>query len=635
RILISYNNQCWRHTILDENCHVNGELRKIMAAWRKTGHPFLVNRDEIGGYDAYGTPGVYYLPSERIVYENFKAYGALGYNGSSLCVNSPFPDHLKYTEKASPYYGKNLFWYAMWQICYLSSLSLWDPNYDFEKEYETINRLYYGSAWDNGFRDFRRMLTKYFTETPGCMGWGGKPSPLGRCLDQAGAEETLKALLEKAVAAAKKDKDPRVLKHVLRDKEIFFLTWLAYRKIYLENFKELTVYKQTAPIRIDGILDEPDWKNANVLSNFKAGGRTKKGTEVRQSFARIVYAPDTLYIAVECMEPTPEKIVAGEKVSRDDTGWAALGNAVELFYNYPDMGEKYYHLAINSKGQIIDAIQSPYSRNDKFRTQAKFAVKVLEDRWILEIAIPCSEIGMKCYDGGAWKINVARQRKLQLDPKSREIFAEASSACNNGAFHGSFNFVNMNFAESRLARGTNTSPWRNGTFDHLLPDPQLRKADRYSRYGTWRFEDERRMVPPSWRISEKAEGICKRENGNCFIRLEKGYISQYFLSEGKGKISIRFRARGKGSFWLWTCSYRDYRKEENGNGYKPLKETNVLKPFQLTDQWQTFTAEAVKTGIPTERIGVRFLVKDKSVLELDDVHVTLIPERPAREADGE
>ena len=54
-----------------------------------------------------------------------------------------------------------------------------------------------------------------------------------------------------------------------------------------------------------------------------------------------------------------------------------------------------------------------------------------------------------------------------------------------------------------------------------------------------------------------------------------------------------------------------------------MKETNKLQPFSLTDQWQTFTAEAVKTGIPTERIGVRFLVQENSILDVDDVYVTL------------
>ena len=623
QIFISYNNQCWRHTIYDPQCHVNKELRKIMAAWKKTGHPYLVNREEIGGYDGYGTPGVYYLPSEKILFENFKTYKSLGFHGSSMCINSPYPAHLKFLEKSAPYYGKNLFWYAMWQICYLSSLSMWNPDYDFEKEYDTINRLYYGKAWDNGFREFRKMLTKYFIETPSCMGWGGKPAPLGRCLDQAGSEEKLKSLLEKALAAAKQDKDPRVLKNVLRDKEIFELTWLAYRKIYAQNFKELNVYKQTAPIKIDGILDEPDWKNANALSNFKPGGRTPKGTKIQQTYARIVYSLDTLYIAVECMEPTPEKIFAGKNVRKDEKGFGELGNDIELFYSYPDMGEKYYHLAINPNGEIIDAVHGPYSRDESFNTKAKFATKVLKDRWILEIAIPCNEIGMKCYDGASWKINIARQRKLKPDPGKNQLFAEFSSACNNGAFHGAFNFVNMIFTESRFAKGSNTAPWKNATFDHVVPDSKLRKALRYSRYGKWKFEDQEKMVPSEWHISSNAVGTCKREKGNYYIQLEKGYITQYYIADGKGKLKIRFRARGKGAFYLWTCNYRNYTKEEKGNGYKILTGTNKLQPFKLTNEWQTFEAEAVKTGIPTERIGVRFLMQENSILDVDDVFVAL------------
>ncbi|MBR4666516.1 MAG: DUF4838 domain-containing protein, partial [Lentisphaeria bacterium] len=415
-VMISYNHQCWRHSIIDPACSVNDELRKIMRLWKKTGHPLIYNRDEIGAYDGGGSPGVYYLPSEKVLFDNFKAYKDLGFAGSSFCVNSPFSKMSKKMKNAAPYYGKNLFWYAMWQICYLSSLSMWDPDYDFAKEYETVNSLYYGKAWEGGFKEFRTLLTKYFTETPGCMGWG-LGAPLGRCLDQAGSEEKLLGLLDKAIAAAKDDQDPRILKHVLRDKEIFLATWIKARREYLANFRELNVYRRTAPIKIDGVIDEPDWKNADVLTGFKPGGMTKKTVQVQQSYVRVTYDTDTLYIAVECMEPQPEKIVAGKTVPRDDKGWAVLGNSVELFYNYPDMAERYYHLAINSNGQVIDAKHGPGWRDAAFRTSAKIATRVLKDRWILEIAIPASEIGMKCYDGATWKLNVARQRKIS-DPAS-------------------------------------------------------------------------------------------------------------------------------------------------------------------------------------------------------------------------
>ena len=124
------------------------------------------------------------------------------------------------------------------------------------------------------------------------------------------------------------------------------------------------------------------WKNADALANFKAGGHTPKGTKVQPTTVRVTYDPDHLYIAVECMEPYPDKIIAGKNINGV---WKKLGNHLELFYNYPDMAEKYYHLAINSNGEVIDAIQHSISKRDNsFNTRAKIATKVLKDRWILE-----------------------------------------------------------------------------------------------------------------------------------------------------------------------------------------------------------------------------------------------------------
>ncbi len=623
-VMISYNNECWRHGITDPKCSVNREFRNILGAWKKTGHPFVVNRDEIGAYDGGGSPGYSYLPSEKVLFENFKSYKQLGLSGSSFCVASPFPPELKFLKKTAPFHGKNLFWHAMWQICYLSSLSMWDPDFDFEKEYETINSLYYGKAWAGGFREFRTLLTKYFTETPGCMGWG-LGAPLGRCLDPAGSEEKLLALLDKAAEAAKTDPDPRALQHVLRDREIFLATWIPARRSYLENFKELTAYRRTAPIRIDGVLDEPDWKNADALSGFKPGGQTPKTAKIQQSYVRVVYDTDTLYVAVECMEPHPERIVAGKKVARDDSGWSDLGNSVELFYNYPDMAEKYYHLAVNSHGQVIDARHGPGFRDAAFTTGAKIAARVLKDRWIMEIAIPASEIGMKCYDGSTWKLNAARQRKIaDPDSGSGAILSESSS-CSNGAFHGAANFVNVKFAPARvsgLRQGQDVSSWKNPDFNTAVPDAKRNRFDRFKNRKNWRFADEKELVPAAWRISADAAGsYLNGPEGNYFVRLEKGYITQYFIPHCKGRLKISFQARGKGAFHLWTASYRN-KKDRSAKGYDILKATQKYRKWDLTPEWKTYRLETEMTGVPTERIAVRFTVRPDSVLELDNVYVS-------------
>ncbi len=626
RVIISFNNQCWKHTITDKKCTVNAELLRIMAAWKKTKHPFIVNRDEIA---ANGSVGSNFLPSERVLYENLKSYPSIGFSGTYFCVGSPFPAFNKRTINKEPYFGKNYRYAAMWQTCYISAQYMWDINCDFDKLYEEANSLFYGKAWEGGYKEFRKLLTKYFLESPGCMGWG-QGAPLGRCLDQAGSEEKLVSLMDKAVEAAKTDKDPRSLKHILQAKEIFEMTWRKQRKNYLDNFKELNVYRRTAPIKIDGILDEADWKNADALSNFKPGGHTPKNAKVQPSYVKVTYDPDFLYIAVECMEPAADKIIAGKNIK---DRWKELGNHLELFYNYPDMAEKYYHLAINSNGEVIDAIQHSISKRDNsFNTRAKIATKVLKDRWILEIAVPANEIGMKCYDGSTWKLNVGRSRKVKdLASYSSEALNVETSSCCNGNFHGAANFVNIKFTPKRasgIAQSHDTSAWKNADFNTLVPDSSISKYYRYNRKGTWKFEDEKNLVPKFWTVNAGSVGTTKwdeKNPSNSYIQLEKGYITQYFVSSDKGKLKISFRARGKGSVMLWTSSFKN-KASRTAKGYEQIKSTGKNKVFKLTDKWQNFSYETKKAGVPTERVAIRFTVLKNSVLDLDDVYVTPIPE---------
>ena len=62
---------------------------------------------------------------------------------------------------------------------------------------------------------------------------------------------------------------------------------------------------------------------------------------------------------------------------------------------------------------------------------------------------------------------------------------------------------------------------------------------------------------------------------------------------------------------------------EEANGYDLVKGTSKYRLFDLTGQWQTFSMETVKTGVPTERTAVRLEVRSAgNVTDLDDVYVT-------------
>ena len=156
----------------------------------------------------------------------------------------------------------------MWQTMYVAAVLQWDITKDPEKVLEEANSLFFGKAWEGGMKDFRKLLITAASTTPGCFGHGHR-APIGRCLSAPGVHQKLKEYLAKAEKAAASDPDKRILKNVLKDKEFFRNLWEKERERYLKDFRELKAYPKTSAIKIDGNIDEKDWKNADVVSSFK------------------------------------------------------------------------------------------------------------------------------------------------------------------------------------------------------------------------------------------------------------------------------------------------------------------------------------------------------------------------------
>ena len=441
RVLISYNNQCWKHTVEDEKCPINAEWRSIYRAWEKTGLPLVVNRDEISASDS---PGSTMAPSEQAVWDDVIAYPKYGCNGINFCVGSPFPAFQKWHEKVFPWYGKNYRWYAMWRVNYLAAIAAFYGEGNWGRLGNEAGRLYYGAGWGgkDGIAAFRWHLEDAFYKTPGCQGWG-IGSQLGACLAKFPQhEKRMYECLDAAENQAKESGDERALRNVRREREMFEMTWIKSYRNFIENYREHDVFEKKGEITIDGVLDEQDWADAKPLDGFKRPPWQKREIATVQTVAKIVRSKEALYFAVECLEPEMGKTVAKKKIDPAHP-WHEFGDHIELFYQYPDMAEKCYHMMINSEGQMFCGIQVTSANFDgNFTTRAQVAVKRYPDKWVAEVMVPTSEIGMQCFDGASWRANVARQRTLADGTR------ESSSAA-NGDFNGTGNHVNLKFVSNR------------------------------------------------------------------------------------------------------------------------------------------------------------------------------------------
>jgi len=165
---------------------------------------------------------------------------------------------------------------------------------------------------------------------------------------------------------------------------------------------------------IDGALAEPCWGGATPVTRLYPAyddSEVDGGTEFRFGF------DDTyLYISAVCHEPMVDEIVAaGEErdsaVYRDD--------CVGLFIQPVADEMVVYQVYVNPLGTIFDQRidfneAMVYTTDPTWDGELDVATRVSEDRWVVEAAIPLSELGAIIGDDDVWRVNFRRkQQRIQ------------------------------------------------------------------------------------------------------------------------------------------------------------------------------------------------------------------------------
>ena len=178
----------------------------------------------------------------------------------------------------------------------------------------------------------------------------------------------------------------------------------------------LAVFAESAP-EIDGVLDEPLWASAPVISDFRQrepvdGGAPSEDTEVR-----IAYDANNLYFGFVFHDSEPElirrSILQREgRIDQDDHIWIALDT-------YND-DRNAYIFELNSFGTQGDALFSDESMTladwnweGVYRSEAR----ITSEGWTLEVAIPFTTI--RFTDATAPEMGIAFRRAIRR--KNEEV----------------------------------------------------------------------------------------------------------------------------------------------------------------------------------------------------------------------
>ena len=592
-IMISNHRRCWKHPLDDKNCPNNKWYYEYNKKWNSANVPLFT-------YDMLSRVGREFIPNEKNWVDSLKYYHKHLPNFKGMKTEISCPDGIYYKWKS---YSNDNNWYMMWQSMYLAMLFHWDINADYEKAYEEINSLYYGKGWNGGMREFRKYLRSLYMDASGCWGYG-QSVPVGKFLDVPGAKEKLYQYLASAEKAASSDPDKRALKHVKRDREYFEKTWVKAYNDYIKNFREIKAYPRMDKIVLDGKLDERSWKDADTVTRFKTA--FKEGVAKQQTAVKLTYDKDFLYIGLECLEPSVNKMVS-KITGHDGAIWD--DNDIELFINDPILGVTYYQILFNAKGVISDGLCNPRF-NSSYESNAQVKTSMGKDRWFAEVKIPAGTIFSGIFKPGVvLKMNVMRVRRVYNE--NGKIDSEYST-WSMGTPNNVSTFHAVNFASPR-AVGVNRSAadtrlWKNGSFNEAVKKKKI--------YAHWKIKDN--IIPASWNLSGgKQYGgdleylFHEGSTSDRFVRMRKGFIFNFYnIKEGKIVVSCRLRGKGQITFELLR-----YTAKWSGCGSKKLKTIEVNHK-----EWKNYSFTFDRPGDKTENQAFTVWPTGKdSEIDVDDV----------------
>jgi hypothetical protein len=159
-----------------------------------------------------------------------------------------------------------------------------------------------------------------------------------------------------------------------------------------------------APPVLDGVLDDPCWDAAPLVSGFTL---YDKPVEVEvQTAVRVTYDDASLYFGVACAEPLSQKL-APVKAPRD-THAIFGGEAVEVFVDPKHDHTGYFQFAVSDGSGLWDSRGSDPTWNGAVQT----AAAVGDGQWSVELAVPWADLGVTPQPGAVVGFNVCRDRHL-------------------------------------------------------------------------------------------------------------------------------------------------------------------------------------------------------------------------------
>ncbi len=143
-----------------------------------------------------------------------------------------------------------------------------------------------------------------------------------------------------------------------------------------------------AVIKIDGKLDDAEWKDAAQISLVPyAAQKSKKETGIRTT-VKVLRDAENLYFAFDCEEPEMDKLVSSKRKPDNTEIWT--DSSVEIFLNPSCDRNVYYQLLMNADGSLSDlsGTKEGGKADWKWNSGATAAAFKGATAWAVEVKIP-------------------------------------------------------------------------------------------------------------------------------------------------------------------------------------------------------------------------------------------------------
>ena len=170
---------------------------------------------------------------------------------------------------------------------------------------------------------------------------------------------------------------------------------------------EILATRTTTPVRVDGLLDEPSWELANVITGFTQSDPEQGQPATYRTYVRILFDEDMLYIAAVCEQSRDS--VRVQNLQRD---FAAGENdvftvAIDGFVDQ----RKAVVFQVSPFGNQSDMeVTDGEDLNTDWDARWNARTTLEDDRWITEMAIPWRNLR---YRTGADELGIILSRQVR------------------------------------------------------------------------------------------------------------------------------------------------------------------------------------------------------------------------------